>query len=216
MAIADGTALMKEIISTRYLSLYSVFRNGTKKSTLLFLVLLLSPCWILFITTGSLDSSSEASSGAIDSATAVEVRSLNRHQHTLPEYTTTAKFMSANHRIRESMVGDSDDTDYLGETQQGMGKEDISNTVEAASDTKTPDDSSAEIRSGNHRNGETATRIPFFGNPDEHSTREVASHLNHRLEEYQEDLVRVVQVLGGSKLHLSYLLDSPPMFCAAT
>lgn len=36
--------------------------------------------------------------------------------------------------------------------------------------------------------------IPFFGRNDPASMRKMASHLNHLLEEYKEDLVRVVQV----------------------
>lgn len=45
-----------------------------------------------------------------------------------------------------------------------------------------------------------AKRIPFFGSQDADSTRQIASHLDHRIEEYKQDLVNVVQVCRSSPL----------------
>lgn len=42
-----------------------------------------------------------------------------------------------------------------------------------------------------------AMHVPFFGRNDRESALEMASHLDHLLEEYRQDLVRVVEVKSG-------------------
>lgn len=55
------------------------------------------------------------------------------------------------------------------------------------------DRASASVPSGGNQH-RIAKRIPFFGSQDAASTRQMASHLDHRIEEYKQDLVKVVQV----------------------
>lgn len=62
--------------------------------------------------------------------------------------------------------------------------------------------------------------IPFFGRNDEASRREMVSHLDHLLEGYKQDLVRVVQVsffmLGTSVSSLRCLVCLSVLFFVRT
>lgn len=49
------------------------------------------------------------------------------------------------------------------------------------------------VANGNDRETQAA-RIPFFGNGNAESMRGVASHLDHRVDEYRQELVKVMQV----------------------
>lgn len=49
------------------------------------------------------------------------------------------------------------------------------------------------VANGNDREA-PAARIPFFGNGNTESMRGVASHLDHRVDEYRQELVKVMQV----------------------
>ena len=53
------------------------------------------------------------------------------------------------------------------------------------------------VANGNYQCDVEVSRIPFFGNGDTESMRGVASHLDHRVEEYRQELVKVMQVWCG-------------------
>lgn len=52
------------------------------------------------------------------------------------------------------------------------------------------------VANGNDRQAQA--RIPFFGNGNAESMRGVASHLDHRVDEYRQELVKVMQVRDRS------------------